>query len=60
MTIGRPEPLPHPVRQAIWKAYPDQAGEIISSLEWDGLNGNFYFWRWGMYVGVELDGYIHT
>lgn len=34
------------------RGYPD--------LEWDGLNGCYYFWSAGMYHGVELDGTIHT
>ena len=34
--------------------------EIMGKLEWDNMNGCYwYFWA-GMYVGVEEDGYRHT
>ncbi len=43
---------------AIIAAWPDQAVEILGQL---GKAGDHYFFRrWGMYVGVEDDGYIHT
>jgi hypothetical protein len=29
-------------------------------LSWDSLNGNYFFWAFGMYHGVELDGTVHT
>ncbi len=50
--------VPDAVKDAIRKAWPDQAEEIFESM-W--LAGDHYaFGRWGMYVGVEFDGYIHT
>lgn len=33
---------------------------ILAQVQWDHLNGCYYFNRWGMYVGVERDGHIHT
>lgn len=29
-------------------------------VEWDSMNGCYFFWRGNVYHGVELDGYIHT
>lgn len=52
--------IPAAVVSAILKAWPDQSVEILKDLQYDTLNGNWYFRRWGMYVGVESDGYIHT
>jgi hypothetical protein len=43
---------------AIIKAWPDQALEILTELRM--TMDHYYFNRWGMYVGVEYDGYIHT
>ncbi len=48
------------VVNALIKAWPDQAVEILEQLRRDSMNGCYYFNRWGMYVGVEYDGYIHT
>lgn len=45
---------------AIIRAWPDQAVEIFAQLQHDGLSGCYFFTRWGLYVGVEYDGYIHT
>ena len=50
--------IPRAVIDAIIKAWPDQAVEILSQLQFSG--DHFSFTRWGMYVGVEFDGYIHT
>jgi len=40
-------------------AWPDQVDEIMQQIrpEYGGFWG---FNRWGMFVGVEPDGYIHT
>lgn len=51
--------IPTVVVEAIRNAFKD-ADAILAELRWDALNGCFYFSRWGMYVGVERDGYIHT
>lgn len=52
--------IPLAVMLAIEKRWPNEALEILQSLQYDSLNGCYYFIRWGMYVGVETDGYIHT
>src|SRR6266851_10209958 len=46
------------VVDALIKAWPEQAVEILEQLNYDSMNGCYYFSRWGMYVGVEYDGYI--
>ena len=43
---------------AIDNAWPDQSRYILLKLR-DGSD-HYSFNRWGMYVGVEHDGYIHT
>jgi hypothetical protein len=48
------------VVQAIQNAFPKDADEILTSLQFDGIMNCWYFTRWGMFVGVELDGYIHS
>lgn len=53
--------IPEAVKNAIQTAWPDQADEIIASLRHHrGFDEYYSFVRWGMFVGVELDGYIHT
>lgn len=34
--------------------------EILESLKWDSLMGCYFFHSHGMFVGIELDGYMHT
>ena len=46
------------VVDTILRAWPDQAVEILGELR--NAGDHWYFSRWGMYVGVEYDGYIHT
>ena len=48
------------VKKAIREAFPKDAEEIIAELRWHFGDGFWSFHRWGMFVGVELDGYIHT
>ena len=50
--------IPRAVVDAIIKAWPDQAAEILAGLVFRG--DHYSFDRWGMYVGVEFDGYVHT
>jgi len=52
--------VPDVAIEAIKKAFPHHAQDILGELRWSEVNGCFYFTKWGMYVGVELDGYIHT
>src|SRR4029077_20230906 len=44
----------------IRRCFPDQADEIIQSLRWQGWGKFWSFERWGHFVGVELDGHIHS
>jgi hypothetical protein len=37
---------------------PERAQEILSQLRWSG--DHFSFMAGNMYVGVEVDGYLHT
>lgn len=57
-------PLPDVVVEAIKKAFPDHTKDYTNNLlhevKWDHLNRCFFFVKWGMYVGVEEDGHIHT
>jgi hypothetical protein len=50
--------IPRAVIDAIIKAWPDQAAEILTAMRWAG--DHYFVNRWGMYVGIEVDGYIHT
>jgi hypothetical protein len=50
--------VPGPVIEALTRAWPEQVEEILGSLRFAG--DHYCFERWGMYVGVEFDGYIHT
>jgi hypothetical protein len=50
--------VPDVVSGSIKKSFPDQAMDILKDLRWSG--DHYSFSRWGMYVGVELDGHIHT
>jgi hypothetical protein len=43
---------------AIKKAWPDQAMDILKDVKHS--RDHYFFVRWGMYVGVEYDGHIHT
>jgi hypothetical protein len=57
---GFPKVVTDVVIESVKKSFPDQAREILETVKWDGLNGCYFFERWGMYVGIEKDGYIHT
>ena len=46
------------VTDAIRKAFPVEHGKILTTLR--KASDHYSFQRWGMYVGVEPDGYIHT
>ena len=46
------------VVESICNAFPKDPESILASLRWSG--DHFSFIRWGMYIGVELDGYIHS
>jgi hypothetical protein len=46
------------VTDAIRKAFPAEHGKILTTLR--KASDHYSFQRWGMYVGVEPDGCIHT
>jgi hypothetical protein len=50
--------IPDVVSASIRERFADDADAILNSLRWSG--DHFAFNKWGMYVGVELDGHIHT
>lgn len=51
---------PYAVVAAIQQAFPNDADDILRKLRYHSLDGYWSFVRWGMFVGVELDGHIHT
>lgn len=34
--------------------------DVFKRIQWDNLNGCFYFYDQMLYVGIEIDGYLHT
>lgn len=60
-TAENPSGAPEHIQKAIRDAFPNDASSILQSMIWRGDWESFYsFERWGMFVGVETDGYIHT
>lgn len=62
-----PKPVPERVPQAVVDSIvsrfhddPLHAERVLQGLKFDTINGNYYFYFAGMYVGVEMDGYLHT
>ena len=53
-------PLSHVVVHAVAGAFPRDTMSILHDLRWNSLEGYWYFRRWGMHVGVETDGFIHS
>lgn len=51
---------PAAVLQTIIRTYPGHCEEILKELKHDALCNYWFFNRWGMHVGVEKDGYIHS
>ena len=51
--------LPTVAAQALLKAWPDQVDAIMRDIR-PCIGGFYGFNRWGMFVGVEPDGYIHS
>lgn len=59
----RPEQIPPAVTAAIVRfsrQHNSVSAAILETLQWDAINGCYYFTINGMYHGVELIGYIHT
>lgn len=52
--------IPRKVIQAILQAWPNEAVEILKELQHNHFGGHYYIHRYGMYIGIEYDGYIHT
>lgn len=61
--MNAPESMPAEVVAGI-ERYARQhaliACELVERLEWDGLMGCYYLEQFGQYVGIELNGYVHT
>ena len=58
-----PDQVPEAVLQGMRKAFPASTppvDELIARMRWDVLNGCYTVEYMGMYVGIELDGYVHT
>lgn len=51
---------PQAVVESIRRHYPEQADGILRVLQYDSMMQCWFFWLFGMYHGVEQDGYIHT
>lgn len=51
---------PQAVIDAIRNSFPNDADDILSGLRYHACDDLYSFDRWGMFVGVELDGHIHT
>lgn len=61
--MEQPKAIPIDVILAIRRKYEPHtaiSNDVIRTLQWDSLNGCYYFIRDGLYHGIELDGYIHT
>ena len=63
MTLQEPEPDRDPLLRGLVAAFgAEEAANVLGdpSLRWDGLLGCWTFTRWGMLIGVEPDGYVHS
>lgn len=59
-TPENPAGAPEPIQQAIRDAFPKDAADILRTLRWHSYESFYSFERWGMFVGVETDGHIHS
>lgn len=50
--------IPNIISEAITNAFPAKAEEILKSLR--KMSDHWAFQFYGMYVGIEEDGYMHT
>lgn len=58
-----PTQVPDAVLRGMRKAFPASTPpveELIKQLRWDTLNRCYSVEYMGTYVGIELDGYVHT
>jgi hypothetical protein len=58
MKIGDKE-VEEVVIQAITNSFRDHQ-KILAELKWSPIDGCYFFHLYGMFVGVEVDGYIHS
>jgi len=58
--MGQKEPNRETVRSAIEKAFPNDAEAVLKEMQWDCIMGCWLIQRWGMTVGIETDGYVHS
>lgn len=47
------------VIDAITKAFPKEANEMLAELKYDSIMRCWYFVRGKVFTGIEDDGYIH-
>ncbi len=55
-----PEQVCQSVRNYCQGRNLDATNIILHQLRYDTLNRCFYFWHDEVYVGIEMDGYLHT
>jgi len=55
----RDEPLRSTVKAKLIGAFPHTWHEIIHEMRWT-MDGNWGVVKHGQYIGIEVDGYIHT
>jgi hypothetical protein len=48
------------VIRAVYAAFPRLATNVLYDLKWDSLNGCYCFGCWGIFIGIEEDGHIHS
>jgi len=48
------------VTDSIRQRYPKEAVRILGELKWDAIMKCWYFYLGDLFLGVELDGYIHS
>lgn len=56
--MKKPDKVPEAVEKSLEKWV--KFHKVTPDVNWDYLNGCYWFVHAGMYHGVELDGYIHT
>ena len=61
--MRKPETIPQAVLDGArrWRdQHPNTRNDSSESPRWDALNGCYFFVSNGVYVGIELDGYVHS
>lgn len=53
------EPDRETVRKAVERAFP-YPNDVLREMRWDSLDGCWLINRWGMTIGIETDGYVHS